>query len=78
MNEQSKNCIEILKTDADFLASCGIIDYSLLLGEILDNPIELKQKMILESDKSQFRGIYFTPDDRPYLVGIIDPLTGFK
>jgi hypothetical protein len=30
--------IEILNKDADFLASCDIIDYSLLLGEIIENP----------------------------------------
>jgi hypothetical protein len=34
--------IEVLKKDADFLASCDIIDYSILLGEILDDAETLK------------------------------------
>ena len=36
-----RSLVEILNSDADFLASCNIIDYSLLLGEILDDPAEV-------------------------------------
>jgi 1-phosphatidylinositol-4-phosphate 5-kinase len=37
--------MQILSSDADFLAKCAIIDYSLLLGEIEDDPDELRQRM---------------------------------
>ena len=41
-NSERGSIIEILKKDADFLASCDIIDYSILLGEILDDAERLK------------------------------------
>jgi len=47
------------------------------LGEIEDNPEDLREKIEQEEDKSQFRGIYFNTRGQPYVVGIIDPLTGF-
>jgi hypothetical protein len=37
-NNSDKTLLEILKEDAKFLGRCGIIDYSLLLGEIEDDP----------------------------------------
>lgn len=42
--------IQILKDDADFLAKCSIIDYSLLLGEIEDPADELRERIQEESD----------------------------
>ena len=64
-----------MKSDANFLAKCGIIDYSLLLGEIIDDKNELEVKMM--SDPDTYKGVYFSAD-RSYIIGIIDPLTGFK
>jgi hypothetical protein len=65
-----------LKSDADFLASCSIIDYSLLLGEIVHNSAEATEEE--NKSLSEIRGVYFTPENKPYVIGVIDPLTGFK
>lgn len=78
LDTENNSLVDILKSDADFLARCGIIDYSLLLGEIEDDPEKIKAKMAVEKDKTMYRGLYFTSDDKPYLIGVIDPLTGFK
>jgi len=70
--------LKFLNSDADFLATCNIIDYSLLIGEILDDPEEIKSKIAFENDLNPHRGVYFTSSNVPYLLGVIDPLTGFK
>lgn len=96
--QNSRNIHEILQSDADFLRNCKIIDYSLLLGEILldDEPSEsqliastdevVKQnnkltmnqlQEVLSENPELARGLYETKDNKLYLLGIIDPLTGF-
>jgi hypothetical protein len=68
--------LEILKDDAKFLGRCSIIDYSLLLGEIEDDPAELEEAILLNPKLGH--GVFWDETGRPYIVGIIDPLTGFK
>lgn len=70
--------IEILKADADFLGACQIIDYSLLLGEIEDDADSLRDRIETENDENAYRGVYFSKEGQPYILGVIDPLTGFK
>ena len=68
----------IIERDAAFFAKAGIIDYSLLLGEILMEPAivaELKERAKLEPDL--FNGVYFADNGKAYVIGIIDPLTGY-
>lgn len=55
-----------------------IIDYSLLLGEIDDPADELRERIKEENDPNTYRGVYFATDGKPYVIGIIDPLTGYK
>lgn len=68
MVNEKRSLIEILNSDADFLASCNIIDYSLLLGEIQDDP-----ELVVHQ-----HGVYISACKKPYLFGVIDPLTGFN
>jgi len=66
---------KILNADSNFLRSVDIIDYSLLLGEITTPSAELKQQIAEEPELG--RGVYCTEDSQ-YVMGIIDPLTGFS
>lgn len=51
----------------------------MLLGEIIDDPESIKKMMGEERDnKAKYRGLYFSKQGKPYLVGVIDPLTGFN
>jgi hypothetical protein len=47
------------------------------MGEIDDNPEELRERIQAENDDNAYRGVYFTKKGRPYVIGVIDPLTGF-
>jgi hypothetical protein len=76
LREAKGNLIEILKADSDFLNSVYIIDYSLLLGEIICEDIEELREM-LKKDQNLSRGVYVTDCGKAYIVGVIDPLTGF-
>lgn len=68
---------EIIKSDVDFLIAAEIIDYSLLVGEIIDVDYQTLRSMI-EEVPSLGNGIYFEPGrQKAYIIGIIDPLTGF-
>lgn len=51
---------QILRRDADFLGQSQIIDYSLLVGEILDDPGELRQQIADSQDSITYRGVYFS------------------
>ena len=48
------------------------------MGEIEDNPEELKDRIDSEVDENVYRGVYFTKEGVPYILGVIDPLTGFN
>jgi hypothetical protein len=50
----------ILQRDADFLGQSQIIDYSLLVGEILDDPGELRQQVADSQDSFTYKGVYFS------------------
>ena len=68
----------LIDKDAAFFAKAGIIDYSLLLGEILSEPEiidNLKERAKVEP--KLFNGVYFDDAGKAYVIGIIDPLTGF-
>ena len=68
----------IIKKDADFFAVAGIIDYSLLLGEIvLDRQSTDRMRELAKVETDAFNGVYFTDEGSAYVIGIIDPLTGF-
>lgn len=54
----------------------NIIDYSLLMGEIIEPSVEELRELTAE-DPELARGIYITQDGKAYLLGIIDPLTNF-
>lgn len=70
---------DILKADADFLGQSSIIDYSLLVGEILDDPAELRQQILAaDQDSITYRGVHFSTGGKPYVLGVIDPLTGYN
>lgn len=74
----NKNLLEIISADADFLASCNIIDYSLLLGEIKLGPQGITE--LRENCKSlpEFgTNVYLDKNGKAYLIGIIDPLNGY-
>lgn len=68
--------LEILESDARFLSRCSIIDYSLLLGEIVDDPLEVMATT--ELDPSLGKGVYWSESGQPYIIGVIDPLTCFN
>lgn len=53
----------------------NLIDYSLLIGEICEDVEIIKQKVAEDPELSQ--GLYFSKDGKAYVIGIIDPLTGF-
>ena len=55
----------------------SIIDYSILIGEIEEESTELKER--LNTDLKQMKNfVFFTGNaNKPYFVGVIDPLTGF-
>lgn len=78
LTKKRSTLIEVLKADADFLGVCQIIDYSLLLGEIEGDAEELRDKIENEQDDNFYRGVYFTRSGKPYVLGVIDPLTGFN
>ena len=68
---------EILEKDANFFATTGIIDYSLLLGEVSDIDIDdLKEE--IKQNPELGSGVYFDTENRAWVIGIIDPLTGFN
>jgi hypothetical protein len=75
-SKDNRTMLDILKDDAKFLGRCAIIDYSLLLGEIEDDPEELKEA--ISKNPGLGHGIYWADTGKPYIVGVIDPLTGFK
>jgi hypothetical protein len=77
----NKTLLEVVDLDADFLASCNIIDYSLLIGEI---KLSAEGKEGIEELREVCRNlpdfgtsVYIDNNDKAYLIGIIDPLTGF-
>ena len=75
--ERSKSSLHTrIEYDAHFFSKQSIIDYSLLLGEINEDPDVLRQQIELNPNIGD--NIYFDVDGRPYVLGIIDPLTGFK
>jgi 1-phosphatidylinositol-4-phosphate 5-kinase len=77
--QKMENLVDILCKDAQFLAENNIIDYSVLIGEIHEDPYELSQRLLeTPSLKQQAKGVFFATDGKPYFVGIIDPLTGFN
>lgn len=47
------------------------------MGEIEDDPEELRERIDSEKDENSYRGVYFTKKGKPYVIGVIDPLTGF-
>lgn len=50
-----------------------------MIGEIIeDDWDEFYEKVINEKDESVYRGVYFTKEGKPFVLGIIDPLTGFN
>jgi 1-phosphatidylinositol-4-phosphate 5-kinase len=68
---------EIIMTDTEFFIHAQIIDYSLLLGEIVDVEYHELRDHIQEFPELG-NGIYFEPSrEKAYVIGIIDPLTGF-
>ena len=68
---------DVCKSDADFFATTGIIDYSLLMGLVEDIDIEdLKEQISLNPELGN--GVYFDTEGRAWVIGIIDPLTGFN
>lgn len=77
----NKTLLEIIKADADFLASCQIIDYSLLVGEIImtePGPKGIEALRAVCAELPDFgTNVYLDANGKAYLMGIIDPLTGF-
>jgi len=71
-----RKLIEIIKTDTKFLQDREIIDYSLLLGQIENNRQQIKE--MIQNEPASGKGIYFTKEGLPFVVGIIDPLTGWR
>jgi len=77
----NKTLLEILSDDADFLASCDIIDYSCLVGEI--KLTELGEKGIQDLKDICKRlpvfgtNVYLDKSGRAWLIGVIDPLNGY-
>ena len=71
-----RNLLAIIKSDADFLSQNGIIDYSLLLGQIEGDRENLRQSIRLDPNSGKY--IYFSDQGQPYVIGIIDPLTGWR
>jgi 1-phosphatidylinositol-3-phosphate 5-kinase len=77
----NKTLLDVIDLDADFLASCNIIDYSLLIGEIKlkddgDEGIE-ELREVCNNLPDFGTSVYLDSDKKAYLIGIIDPLTGF-
>ena len=68
---------DVVKKDADFFADAEIIDYSLLLGEIVDIDIDDLKEQVNENPELG-QGLYFDVDGKAWVIGIIDPLTGFN
>ena len=68
---------EVLRKDADFFAQARIIDYSLLLGEVTDHDAEDLREQI-KNNPELGNGVYFDVEGRAWVIGIIDPLTGFN
>jgi len=68
---------DVLRKDADFFSRTDIIDYSLLLGEVVTDDVEdLKEQVKINPELGQ--GLYFDVDGKAWVIGIIDPLTGFN
>ena len=68
---------DVVKKDADFFAEARIIDYSLLLGEVIEDDIEDLRDQI-RTNPELGNGVYFDVEGRAWVIGIIDPLTGFN
>lgn len=69
--------IKNIYADSDFLAQMNIIDYSLLLGEILTDSVD-KFKTLISETPDLDRGVFISNKNRIFIMGIIDPLTGFS
>ena len=54
----------------------SIIDYSLLLGEIQTDSLDKLRAMVGEAPELD-RGVFIDSNNKTYIVGIIDTLTGF-
>ena len=72
---------DIIKKDVGFFDQSSIIDYSLLLGEIRNIDIGLLIEAVQETP-SFGHGVYISDgatdaDRKAYVIGVIDPLTGF-
>jgi hypothetical protein len=50
------------------------MDYSLLVGEISADQVPGIKRMVAQ-DSSLGNGLYYSPDGKAYVLGIIDPLT---
>ena len=68
---------DIVRKDADFFAAARIIDYSLLLGEVVENDMDDLRDQI-RANPELGSGVYFDVEGRAWVIGIIDPLTGFN
>ena len=76
--ENRKKFQDIISADVKFFQEMSIIDYSLLIGQIVIEPdlvVEMKQRA--KVDHESYSGIFFTEDEKAYTVGIIDPLTDY-
>ena len=77
----NRGLLDILDIDADFLASCNIIDYSLLIGEIKlsaegqDGIDDLRKMCKALPDFGT--AVYLDNTGKAFILGIIDPLTGY-
>ena len=75
---QTRSLIDILETDTQFLASCEIIDYSLILGEVKFNQSIEELRELIEEEPGLSQNLYLASNGMIYQIGIIDPLTNFN
>ena len=77
LKQQCATFKQVLTKDANFFAAAGIIDYSLLLGEVSDIDVQDLKEQIRQNPELG-NGVYFDTEGRAWVIGIIDPLTGFN
>lgn len=58
--------LDILETDTQFLASCNIIDYSLILGEVKFTESIAELKDLIEDEPSLSQNLYLASNGMIY------------
>jgi hypothetical protein len=76
LNADKPHLGSTIMKDVQFLQRSNIIDYSMLLGQLkIDLPT---LKNLCKEDPSLGQGVFIDDEERAWIIGIIDPLTGFN